>query len=110
METGRFFYSTHWFRTLAHRCFNSRYNSTGGSINSTGVIAVEGFGEVEKPGENLFLYENEPIKMGEYTLTYVGDSVKGVDVYYKVNYVKKDEKGKVVERFQLTPRAQQNPK
>jgi len=80
------------------------------SINTSGVIAVEGFGEVEKPGENLFLYENEPIEMGDYTLTYVGDSVDGVDVYYKVDYVKKNKEGKVTERFQLTPRAQQNPK
>ncbi|MFB5946869.1 heme lyase CcmF/NrfE family subunit [Albibacterium profundi] len=79
------------------------------SKNSSGVIAVEGFDEVETPGDNLFMYINEPIQMGDYTITYVGDSVKGVDVYYKVNYVRKDEDGNVKERFQLTPRAQQNP-
>ena len=80
------------------------------SKNSTGVIAVAGFDEVEQPGDNLFLYENEPTKMGDYTITYVGDSVEGVNVYYKVNYVRKDEKtGEVLERFQLQPRAQQNP-
>lgn len=81
------------------------------SLNHTGVIAVEGFDAVEKPGENLFLYENEPAQMGDYTITYVGDSIEGVNVYYKVDYVRTDPKtGKVKERFQLTPRAQQNPK
>src|SRR5690606_34105600 len=80
------------------------------SKNSTGVIAVEGFDAVETPGDNLFMYINEPIQMGDYTITYVGDSIDGVDVYYKVNYVRKDEKGNIKETFQLTPRAQQNPK
>ena len=81
------------------------------SINRSGMIAVEGFEEsTEDPGENLFLYENEPVEMGPYTLTYVGDSIEGVDVYYKVNYVRQDASGNIKERFQLTPRAQQNPK
>ena len=81
------------------------------SKNTTGVIAVEGFDAVEKAGDNLFLYEDEPMEMGDYTITYVGDSIQGVDVYYKVNYVRKDEvTGEIKEQFQLTPRAQQNPK
>jgi len=80
------------------------------SKNNTGVIAVEGFDAVETPGDNLFMYIDEPIQMGEYTITYVGDSIDGVDVYYKVNYIRKDKDGKIKERFQLTPRAQQNPK
>src|SRR5690606_28252616 len=32
------------------------------SKNSTGVIAVEGFDAVETPGDNLFMYINEPIQ------------------------------------------------
>lgn len=81
------------------------------SVNQSGVIAVEGFEQGgEKPGENLFMYEGEPVEMGDYTLTYVGDSIEGVDVYYKVNYERRDEDGNITERFQLTPRAQQNPK
>src|SRR5690606_10481514 len=38
------------------------------SKNSTGVIAVEGFDAVETPGDNLFMYIDEPIQMGEYTI------------------------------------------
>ncbi len=80
------------------------------SLNQTGVIAVEGFDAVEKPGENLFLYQDEPAEMGDYTITYVGDSIEGVNVYYKVDYIRKDKKtGEIKEKFQLTPRAQQNP-
>src|SRR5690606_19347703 len=48
------------------------------SLNQSGVIAVEGFEAVEKAGENLFLYQGEPMEMGDYTITYVGDSIEGV--------------------------------
>lgn len=81
------------------------------SLNASGSIPIAGFEDAEKPGENLFLYINEPIEMDGYTITYVGDSVAKPNVYYKINYERKDkETGKIVERFQLTPNAQQNPK
>lgn len=81
------------------------------SVNSTGLIAVEGFDKVEKPRENLMLYQGEPMKMDKYTITYVGDSVDGPNVYYKVNYKTIDkETGKIKEEFDLYPNAQQNPK
>lgn len=81
------------------------------SLNSSGSIPIAGFEEAEKPGENLFLYIDEPVEMDDYTITYVGDSTSGPNTYYKVNYEKRDEKtGNVRERFQLTPNAQQNPK
>jgi len=80
------------------------------SLNAGGSIPIAGFEEREKPGENLFLYINQPMKMDGYTITYVGDSVAAPNVYYKVNYERKNEKGDVVEQFQLTPNAQQNPK
>ncbi|QNL48419.1 cytochrome c biogenesis protein CcsA [Olivibacter sp. SDN3] len=81
------------------------------SLNSSGSIPIAGFEEAEKPGENLFLYIDEPMEMDDYTITYVGDSTSGPNTYYKVNYEKRDGKtGAVQERFQLTPNAQQNPK
>jgi len=81
------------------------------STNSSGSIPIAGFEEREKPGENLFMYINEPITMGDYTITYIGDSTVGANTYYKVNYQKKDARtGKITEQFQLTPNAQQNPK
>lgn len=80
------------------------------SKNSSNYIAVAGFDQVEKPGDNLFLTEGEPVQMGEYTVTYVGDSVAPPNVYYKINYERIDEEtGRVKESFQLRPFAQNNP-
>ncbi|WP_166332349.1 heme lyase CcmF/NrfE family subunit [Sphingobacterium chungjuense] len=80
------------------------------SQNSSGYIAVAGFDQVEKPGENLFLTEGEPVQMGDYRLTYIGDSVAMPNVFYKIKYENIDEEtGKVKEEFVLTPFAQNNP-
>lgn len=80
------------------------------SKNSSNYIAVAGFDQVENPGDNLFLTQGEPVQMGDYTVTYVGDSVAPPNVYYKINYERIDEEtGKVRESFQLRPFAQNNP-
>ncbi|WP_262249618.1 cytochrome c biogenesis protein CcsA [Parapedobacter soli] len=80
------------------------------SVNSANYIAVAGFDQVENPGDNLFLTEGEPVQMGDYRITYVGDSVAPPNVYYKINYEKVDEEtGRVTESFQLRPFAQNNP-
>lgn len=80
------------------------------SVNQSGYIAVAGFDQVEEPGDNLFLTEGEPVQMGDYRITYVGDSVSPPNVFYKINYEKIDEEtGRVTERFQLRPFAQNNP-
>lgn len=80
------------------------------SVNQSGYIAVAGFDQVEQPGDNLFLTEGEPVQMGDYRITYVGDSVAPPNVYYKINYERIDEEsGKVIESFELRPFAQNNP-
>ena len=80
------------------------------SVNSANYIAVAGFDQVEDPGDNLFLTEGEPVQMGEYRITYVGDSIAPPNVYYKINYERVDEEsGRVTESFQLRPFAQNNP-
>ncbi|RKE49246.1 heme lyase CcmF/NrfE family subunit [Sphingobacterium detergens] len=81
------------------------------SVNNTGYIAVSGFDKVEKPGENLFLTEGEPVQMGEYKITYIGDSIAAPNTYYKIKYERVDEEtGKVKEQFVLQPFAQNNAK
>lgn len=81
------------------------------SQNSSGYIAVAGFDQVEKPGENLFLTQGEPVQMGEYQITYLGDSVVSPNVYYKIKYEKiNEETGQVKEEFILAPFAQNNPR
>ena len=81
------------------------------SINNTGVDYGNEFAKSNNPKENILLYKDEPVKMDRYTVTYKGDSVEGVNTYYRVNYKVIDGKsGKVKEDFYLYPNAQQNVK
>ncbi len=80
------------------------------SENTSNFIPVQGFEKAEKPGENMMLYKDKPVKMGDYTVTFLGDTTTGPNTYYKVNYQKLDVNNKVEEQFYLYPNAQQNPK
>lgn len=81
------------------------------SINNTGIGFGEEFDKNNKSEENIILYKDKPIKMDEYTVTYLGDSTEGPNTYYRVNYKRIDEKsGEVKENFDLYPNAQQNAK
>ncbi|MEO6850044.1 MAG: cytochrome c-type biogenesis CcmF C-terminal domain-containing protein, partial [Mucilaginibacter sp.] len=72
-------------------------------------IGIAGFDKAGNERENIMIYKNEPYKMGEYVVTYVGDSVAEPNHYYKVNYKRFDDKGKLVEEFLLKPNVQINP-
>ncbi|TZF83728.1 cytochrome C biogenesis protein [Pedobacter sp. BS3] len=80
------------------------------SVNKSGFIPVSGFEKENKPGDNLMLNLNEPVKIDRYTVTYIGDTTIGPNTFYKVNYKSFDKDGKVKEDFNLLPNAQQNPK
>jgi cytochrome c-type biogenesis protein CcmF len=54
--------------------------------------------------ENMLLIKNEPTRLGDYMVTYQGDSVSGDDIYFKVNYESIDGK----ESFTLLPNTQIN--
>ena len=60
--------------------------------------------------ENIMLYKNEPYKMGEYTVTYVGDSVAPPNHYFKIDYKRFDAAGNLIENFILKPNSQFNNK
>lgn len=64
--------------------------------------------------ENVILFRHKPVKLGEYTAVYTGDSaVEGKDkrVYYKVDFTRVDSAtGKTTEQFTLYPDAFINPK
>ncbi|MEO6977069.1 MAG: cytochrome c biogenesis protein CcsA, partial [Mucilaginibacter sp.] len=82
------------------------------SLNESGVIKMSGFDKAEGMGsahENVMIYKNEPVKMGDYTVTYLGDSVVAPNRYFKVNYKRLDESGKVKEEFTLRPNVLTNP-
>ncbi len=79
------------------------------SKNDTGTLNLGNFdkaaGDVK---ENIMIYKNDPVKMGDYIVTYIGDSVSQPNHYYKVDYKKFDEKGKLTEEFLLKPNVQIN--
>jgi cytochrome c-type biogenesis protein CcmF len=80
------------------------------SKNESGSLGISGFdraaGDIR---ENIMIYKNEPVKMGDYTVTYVGDSTVEPNHYYKVDYKRFDTKGKLAEEFVLKPNVQINP-
>ncbi|MDF3076713.1 MAG: cytochrome biosis protein [Sphingobacteriaceae bacterium] len=80
------------------------------SVNNSGPIPIKGFEKENKSGENLMMYQNEPIKMDKYTITYLNDTTEGPNTYVKVNYKVYDKDGKVSEEFNLYPNVQINPK
>src|SRR5690606_13841979 len=56
------------------------------SLNTSGVGFGEEFDKNNNSKENIILYEDEPVRMDEYMVTYKGDSTEGVNTYYRVNY------------------------
>jgi cytochrome c-type biogenesis protein CcmF len=80
------------------------------SENETGIIQVKGFEKAGDARENIMLYKNEPVQMGDYKVTYVGDSLVAPNHYFKVDYKKYDKAGKLTEHFILKPNSQANAK
>jgi len=68
------------------------------------------FDKTNNPRENIMIYKNEPVKMGDYTVTYLGDSVSTPNHYFKVDYKRIDAAGKITEEFILKPNSQANRK
>jgi len=84
--------------------------STVVSINNTGENFNPEFNKTNNPRENLMLYKNEPVQMGDYLITYMADSIAMPNHYFKVDYKRMDKDGKVKEEFILKPNAQANRK
>lgn len=80
------------------------------SENNTGVSFGAEFDKVSSSRENIMIYKNEPLKMGDYVVTYVGDSISKPNHYFKVDYKKFDASGKIKEHFLLKPNSQANRK
>lgn len=80
------------------------------SQNETGLISVKGFEKAGDARENIMLYKNQPVTMGDYKVTYVGDSLVAPNHYFLVDYKRMDAAGKVTEHFVLKPNSQANAK
>ena len=53
------------------------------SLNKLGVKYGEGYDE-KANYENILLYKDMPMEMGGYNITYLGDSIEGLNHYYKI--------------------------
>ena len=76
------------------------------SKNEKGTIAVSGFDKsagVNDARDNVMIYKNEPVKMGGYTVTYLGDSVAAPKRFFKVDYKQFGANGKITDEFVLKP-------
>jgi cytochrome c-type biogenesis protein CcmF len=80
------------------------------SENKQGVIEVQGFDKVADVRENIMLYKFQPVDMGDYQVTYVGDSIVAPNHYFMVDYKKYNKAGKLAEHFILKPYSQANAK
>jgi len=80
------------------------------SQNNTGLEYGSDFDKTNNPRENIMLYKNEPLKMADYLVTYVGDSVSAPNHYFLINYKQLDSSGKVKAEFTLKPNSQFNVK
>jgi cytochrome c-type biogenesis protein CcmF len=80
------------------------------SQNNSGIGFGSEFDKVGNARENIMIYKNVPVQMGEYIVTYVGDSLSAPNHYFKVDYKKLDANGKVKEEFMLRPNSQANRK
>lgn len=86
------------------------YNTLGINLMFNKPTAEE---NAKENFENVILYRNIPVAMGEYFATYMGDSTSTSDprTFYKVDYVRIDSiTNKVEESFTLYPDAFVNPK
>lgn len=76
------------------------------SINQKGDVEI--FGKDFSNKENILLQLNDTVKMGDYFIMYKGNKKEGVNIFYDVEYLKKDANGNLSETFTLRPRIQLN--
>lgn len=71
---------------------------------------VASLGENFSAKKSLVLTKGDTLPMGNYLVTYRGKERKGIDVFFHMDYFKKDENGKLVKAFDLSPMVQDNPR
>ena len=76
------------------------------SKNNTPVNLGEDFPREE----NILLALNDTVQMGEYYVSYQGDSAEGINIYYNVDYFKETPDGGLKKEFRLSPFVQTNPR
>lgn len=78
------------------------------SINREGDVEV--FGKDFSNKDCILLQRDDTVQMGDYFVSYREKRKEGVNVFYDVDYMQKDENGSYSTAFKLSPRVQVNPK
>lgn len=77
---------------------------------NTAERKVSDLGEGFDDKVSILLTQGDTLPMGPYLVTYTGKERKGIDVYFKVDYLKPGKDNKPEYDFSLTPRIQDNPR
>ncbi|MFN3940863.1 MAG: cytochrome c-type biogenesis CcmF C-terminal domain-containing protein, partial [Chitinophagales bacterium] len=73
------------------------------SKNTAGINYGDEF-DMQFKRDNILLYQNSPVTMGDYIVTYLGDSAINRETFYKVHYERIHPKtGEVLYNFTLYP-------
>lgn len=60
--------------------------------------------------ENILLTKGDTLTMGEYAVTYRSRHKEGVNIFYEIEYFKRDSSGNLKKQFSLKPVIQTNPR
>ena len=77
---------------------------------NTSTKSVASLGENFNAQKSLLLTKGDTLQMGNYFVTYKGKERKGIDVFFNMDYFTKDEHGKFIKAFELSPMVQDNPR
>jgi cytochrome c-type biogenesis protein CcmF len=67
-------------------------------------IQLEALNEEFRNDENVMLFRNDTVQMGDYYLVYKGDSMSGNYAWYQIEYLKPNQQGGLEKAFTLYPR------
>ncbi len=71
---------------------------------------VASLGENFNAKKSLVLTKGDTLPMGNYLVTYTGKERKGIDVFFHMDYFTRDQNGKLIKAFDLSPMVQDNPR
>ncbi len=77
------------------------------SQNSSG-IDVKVLGSDFSNHDNIMLFKNDTLQMGDYYVSYSNKRKEGVNIYFDIDYYSKSETGQLIKAFTLNPLVQLN--
>jgi cytochrome c-type biogenesis protein CcmF len=79
------------------------------SSNTSGVDITQ-LGDDFQNHENILLFKEDTLRMGNYLVSYRGKETEGINVFYVIDYFENGKNGALQKAFTLRPRVQLNPR